>query len=518
MYHAYAEDKLFKDVGRERQLFFSDDIISWVYQITRTYHSPAKRPENPLISRDQPWEVNPYFRGNSFNVVRDPADGLFHCWYEDYFNFFNAGFRDGGVDDRIYYARSEDGLHWEKPLTGKYEIDGRDTNTVYSYPPHVGGNASDAAIIIDPIETDSARKFKMIYFNRFNHMRKQRTGYGTCGLNLAFSPNGIDWTPFEGNPVIPDWADDMQQVYFDPIDKKFICYGRGGGRLATGYRRNCWQGPVAPGRPEGLWGTRRRIHRVESEDLIHWSEPVMMFDPGPEDNLDDEFYGFIPWRVGPNLHLGILTLFHYVHNVVDNRLLYSWDGWDWNRRLMHRPFIPRGPEGSYDCYDAETGLPPIEVGDELWFYYGGGRVHHDWWVWGQHEGLDVPEAYDPEMAANGYHLCLAAMRRDGYVSLDATVREGMIETKPLWSEGTQLFINARCEKDGYVDVELVTNWDHEMPGCKRSDCIRFTGDSVSHPVRWNNAPNLANIHKFFKIRFHLRNAQLYGFHFGDPAA
>ena len=81
----------------------------------------------------------------------------------------------------------------------------------------------------------------------------------------------------------------------------------------------------------------------------------------------------------------------------------------------------------------------------MWFYYGGNSVHHDWWIIGSGQGLDVPEVHDPSIAANGHHLCLATLRYDGYVSLDATVREGYVETKPVKPTAGQLFINARCE-------------------------------------------------------------------------
>ena len=39
--------------------------------------------------------------------------------------------------------------------------------------------------------------------------------------------------------------------------------------------------------------------------------------------------------------------------------------------LEHGPFVPRGGEGSYDEFGIETPSQPFEVGDEIWFYYGG---------------------------------------------------------------------------------------------------------------------------------------------------
>ena len=51
-------------------------------------------------------------------------------------------------------------------------------------------------------------------------------------------------------------------------------------------------------------------------------------------------------------------------------------------------------------------------------------------------------------------LGLAMFRADGFVSLDAGLREGIIDTKPFFARGAKLIINARCGKKGYVDVEI----------------------------------------------------------------
>ena len=51
--------------------------------VTRRLHSPTKHADNPLIVKDAPWEGTPYFRSSTFNVLRDPEDGLYKCWYED---------------------------------------------------------------------------------------------------------------------------------------------------------------------------------------------------------------------------------------------------------------------------------------------------------------------------------------------------------------------------------------------------------------------------------------------------
>ena len=90
MYIVYSEDKLFKDIGTTRQLFIDDDVIASVMNVTRRQHTPRKHPDNPLIKHDKPWEVIPYIRNGDFDVCMDPADGLFKCWYTDFYDFFGS--------------------------------------------------------------------------------------------------------------------------------------------------------------------------------------------------------------------------------------------------------------------------------------------------------------------------------------------------------------------------------------------------------------------------------------------
>ena len=114
---AYSQDTVFKDVGCTRQLFVDDDVIAAVKNVTRRQHRPAKHPANPVIVRDRPWEFSTYFRTSTFNVLHDPRAGLFKCWYEDFYSYFGSPKHKPGLDSRIMYAQSEDGLHWEKPTS-----------------------------------------------------------------------------------------------------------------------------------------------------------------------------------------------------------------------------------------------------------------------------------------------------------------------------------------------------------------------------------------------------------------
>ena len=188
------------------------------------------------------------------------------------------------------------------------------------------------------------------------------------------------------------------------------------------------------------------------------------------------------------------------------------DGRTWHRLQEHRPLIPRGPE-PYDPLGAETPSTPIEIGDEVRIYYGGMNVHHDWWISGQSAGLDLPEVHDRELSRDGHHLCLATLRLDGWVSLTAGVYTGIVETKPVFSMVPYLSINACCRPGGFVEVEVTDTAGQPLDGYERESCRRFTGDAVRHRVRWAERDAVNVEPRGIKLRFHLRDADLYGFRF-----
>ncbi len=263
VYVAYREDKVYKDVGDTRQLFIDDDIVAVVRNITRRQHTPVKHPANPLIKRDKPWEVTPYFRVSNFNVIWDPTAQIYRCWYDDRYEFFDVGVSNRS---RLYYAQSKDGLNWDKPVLGKHVIDGHETNAIFA-PEDV--MVECPSILLDPTEANTDRRFKLTH----RHV-DSRDRSGTPGrLDMQFSADGIDWTPHEDNPIIPIWEADVSILTYDEIDEKYVLWGRMGGAAGGSAHPDMdkWFSPVWPGRPEGIWGTRRRVYRMESKDLLHWA-------------------------------------------------------------------------------------------------------------------------------------------------------------------------------------------------------------------------------------------------------
>ena len=179
------------------------------------------------------------------------------------------------------------------------------------------------------------------------------------------------------------------------------------------------------------------------------------------------------------------------------------------------PFLERSAEGNWDCYMVEICNTPLFLDDEIRIYYGGANVHHDWWTHGEIEGLDVPEA-KAGFAGGETALGLATLRPEGFVSIDSTVRDGVMITRPFVSQGNRLVVNAISGPSGYLEAELTDADDDVVPGFGRDACDTFKGDSTAHVLSWSGRTDLPQrvLASGAKLRFFSRHTSLYSFRIG----
>ena len=502
------------------QTFIDNLIIESVQNAARRWHRPERREEGPLIYRDRPWEHVTYFTYSNYCVLRDPEDGLFKCWYEDLKP--QAENYRGSPDPRWFlsrqcYAESEDGIHWRKPELDVLEVDGRKTNIVLG-----GGDLGvvhSMNVVIDPHPPTRAERFRAI----FTHMWDGERG---TYIRCAHSADGLHWEMYDDLPSFgmsgPHLAD-VSLMFYDEYAREFVqntrhvMLVRGAALNLRNPHTHQSPRPYQPHSP--TTDNKRRIWQSRSHDFIHWSEPLLIAAVDDvDDDLDDAFYGMSQFVLG-NVHLATIGVFHSVENEMDAQLLVSRDGVRWRPTAKRQPFLaPRG-EGHWDAHMVSMTSPPIEVGDEVWFYHGGTNYHHDWFFWGEAEGMDHPEVRDP--LAGMWGLGLATLRKDGYAGLYSNrYREGIVVTRPLISVGTKLVINARCAPGGSVRVEVADRLDDVVEPCSKERSDPFTGDSVRHTVTWDGDPRIPvgpEAPNFRKLRFFLRDAELFSFQFADPA-
>ena len=512
MLTGYDPEMHFERIGDQTQYFLDDTMVEWVKNITRTHHVADKHPANPLIRRDQPWEVWPHFN-TTVSLLRDEK-GRFQCWYLDLTNLSGDSGTNMLYDPKLCYAESGDGISWIKRPLGAETINGGDTNRVaWDY---AQGAPIALAVILDTADPDPQRRYKMAYLPEKLNInvpkRGTNTNAHTLGLCLAYSPDGLQWTPEPANPVSLIWGSDVLTFLRDEESGRYVIYGRAHYAAETGNpQRDQWFTPYYPAQPCG-WIPKRAVYRLESEDLVNWSLPRRVLAPGDLHNLDDQFYALAYFRLG-RYHCGLMPVFHAVENTKDTELVFSHDGLHWRHYPRESWVVPRGEGGAWDEFQIDTVIPPLKVGDRHFIFYAGADFHHDWAYVGKKQGLDTPEAdYTFDQLHEG--LGLATLRADGFVSLDAGLREGIVCTQPFFSAGKNLVINARCGKQGHLQVEVTDPLETPWAGFEGESCDRFTGDAVEHVVTWQGRSAVNEIQGYTRLRFYMQDAQLFSFRVG----
>ena len=521
-------DSVWLHVGTRRQFFFDDLMLEQVQDVTRRYHHPTRKAAKPMIKADQPWEHVTYFTYNAWNVIYDIEVDLFKCFYEDWTidapqksptwisdtdGKFCVDFH-GRFPSRLCYAQSKDGLQWEKPPLGRVYENGRNTNIVIGG--EQVGTAHSTYVLHDTTDPDKQKRFKAIFEHRRLSGGNDMAGEGH--YRVAYSPDGIDWD-ITDRPIrfghCGDVLGDVATLIRHP-ETQFYWANTRHFRMCS----STIQDRRKPVQPSWICPTPlhrraqqnlRRIFRMESVDLFNWTTPQPMLAPDNEwDNIDDAFYGMEQFQIGEDW-LGFLNVFHMADNTMDVQLVYSRDGQQFSRVQPGRPWHSTGQEGQWDQHMVNITSKPFVVGEEHYVYYGGARNHHDWWIVGANEGLDVPEAHDMNLV--DYGLGLATIKRDRFVSIGAAeAREGVVVTPAVFSNGRRLVVNVLVHNGGSLRVAVADGHDNVFDGFTREDCHPLTGDFIAETVRWKQGAILP-IGDVKKLHFYLKHADLFSFEF-----
>ena len=479
------------EVGSRKQLFVDDLIIDETRGVTRTLNQPAKYVGNPVMIPLYPWEG----RLELYGTVWRDADGGFRMWYQglggmgipplDYQESSLMdlegqestwkGFDPTALLMNVCYATSQDGVHWERPNLGLVEYQGSSDNNIVLL------DAGFGNVIKDTRDPDPNRLYKSLFWESpdFDPSGKPNTGES---VSVAFSPDGLRWTKYEGNPVIHRASDTHVLLGWDDNHEKYVAYPR-------------------PTTREG--DASRRIGRSTSDDFENWTEIEQVLAPDDQDPPAMEFYGMPVFKY-EGLYLGQLWAYDtppeeaMTRNaaLIDVQLTVSRDGIAWERVGGRKPFIPNGPPDSIDSGEIWTALAPVDMGDELWFYYCAGAMEHG-------------------ITGRSGPICLAKLRKDGFVSVDAGDETGTLVTKPFRCDGGPLTINAAA-RGGAVGVAVLDESGTQFQGYSRQDCALFDGDSIEHSVTWREKLSLEELNgKNIRLKFYLRNASLFAFKVGD---
>jgi hypothetical protein len=137
-------------------------------------------------------------------------------------------------------------------------------------------------------------------------------------------------------------------------------------------------------------------------------------------------------------------------------------------------------------------------GEELWFYYSGLK----------YRGLSaLPAEERRDLDSDSSAICLAVLRRDGFISLDADETGGSVCTEPFALAGAKLFVNIDAF-GGELRVDML-----DAEGEARVSSTPITGDHARAEVAWEHGNIGEYLNREVSCRFTLHDAEFYSYWF-----
>ncbi len=487
------------DIGSRRQVFIDGRFLASSANVELVMHPPRKTLERTLVD-DRPWETGGI---DVYSCVLKDGD-TYHLWYPA-----------GG---HLCYARSKDGITWEKPNLGLGEHNGsRDNNIVLG----AGANGidewnSEGMIFVDPTAPPDQR-FR--YATRISDVNKHTV--------IFSSPDGIHWRLTHDkvltftHPEGRQHLDSQNVIFWDDRIGKYVAYMRYN-RHVPGFRGRS----VARGESATFDGFKE----VQESDVILAPDPL---DASLDGHPVADYYtsGIIRYPFAQDAYFMFPQAYlHYVRGampeftdepIVNAGPLHtqfgaSRDGITW-QRFGRRPFVDLGIKGQFDCYSARLfhGLVPSVDGNSLYMYYVGGDGLHGWGRDERNNRLLTAGGLAP--TRNVSIISRLELRMDGFVSAQAAYSGGEFTTPPMRFAGRGLVLNVDTSATGLVRCELL---DHEwkpIPGFGLEDCdLIHTANEINRVVTWKGSGDVSALAgQPVRLRVVFRDADLYAFQFRD---
>jgi hypothetical protein len=452
-------------LGSRRELFVDHFLIEKMDGVQLKLHEPHR--EGVAVKFDRPWEGA--FSGYT-TVIKDGD------LYRMYYRGLPAAGRDDSSESVVCYAESKDGIAWTKPNLWLFEIRGTlDNNVVLTNQPF-GHNFSP--LLDKRPGVPASEKYKAL------------AGLSTSGLHAFKSADGIHWSAMQAKPVFTNGIFDSQNVAFwSTAEQQYICYFRTWKKVGEGFR----------------W-----ISRTTSKDFLSWADPTEMeFGDTPPEHLYTN--GTHPYYRAPHVYIALAKRFFpakaalpaeqakaLVSNPAyrvassDSVFMTTRGGSHYDRTFMEA-FIRPGP--ALEDWVARDNTPALGVvpgnARQMFIY----RMSH--------------------YAQPTSHMARYSLRTDGFISVNAPYRGGELITKTFTFSGKKLEINFVTSAAGGIRVEIQDADGKPVSRYSAADCPEIIGDQIDHVVSWaeSDVANLAG--KPIRLRFIMRDADLYSLRFAQ---
>ncbi|MDA0832801.1 MAG: hypothetical protein O2955_06970 [Planctomycetota bacterium] len=500
------------------EMFLDNQLIEVTPSVSRKLHPPRKHLLNPVVRCDR-WcdgnNIQPY------TTMYDDEDKLFKMWARA-----GSDWKTGFVGDNaayMLYFTSTDGIHWDKPDLGVFDVAGRrDHNIVFtselvtrsvsplSYGPKEfvtpttpmtpqGKKAFFWSVNKNPRPRDKSEKFIALAIVQ-DHRR---------GAHIVTSPDGIHWScassPFWQTPhdVSSKGDDCLMHLIFDEAKDKWVLYRR----IVPEFSERMVAGEIDCERP-GVDRYYRSYAYAESDDLREWNNHRFILAMDPDDPPDTELYQFAPHKFGET-YVGYMSIFYLRRpQPIDVHLATSRDGVNFTRVCRGEAFIPHGPLGYYDFMAMACSQPkPIVVNDTVYFYYAALNFPHN---------VDMAST-DPKVLASG--AAVATFKRDRFASLETSSLDNgpcRVITKPFTIQHPKLFLNAATWMKGSIRAEILTRDWQPIAGFSEPEAVEIQGDALDHPVRWKENADVSQlVGQEIRLKFYMTRARIHAMTFAN---
>ena len=305
-----------------------------------------ERTVDPLMVSERPYES---FCLNHTNVVRD--GDVWHMWYMAYDHTY-----DDDGSGYFCYARSDDGVHWERPDLGLVEFGGNRDNNIL----HDSRNQRRTLgeyVFIDRYAPPEER-FKMTLHRKVSpspwlQSARDRLEFA-WQIFGAVSGDGIHWRLLD-EPLFKYNSDTQTAIIRE--EDRYRMYVR-------------------------MWGTRhgslycRSVGYTESDHFGDFPGPVEILRSDDADPDKMDFYTSAATKLDDDLYVLIPCAFYQAEGKIRPHFAAGSDGVLF-RRVGREPIFDVGPGFDSWCIYVSPGAIPGPRPNTWWFYYLGTNVGHD---------------------------------------------------------------------------------------------------------------------------------------------
>ena len=467
------------DIGSRRELFVDHFLLERMVGTRLQLHHPE--PAEAVLKVDQSWEGD---TGYGLVVIQDGP--TYHMYYQ--------GHAEGPpFKEFTLYARSQDGIHWEKPNLGLAPIEGsRENNQI--------GTTDGKRLYPDGepgVEVFIDRRPGVPKGERFKAFTLDESEKPIVRVHAWVSGNATHFRPLQEAPIIstdiPNVFDGQETLFWSEAEQMYLIYTR---YSASKDRKTL----------------KRSVARLTSKDFLNWTEPVPMTFGDIGVIPADQHYNnqTFPYFRAPHIYLALSARFMEGRQALSDEAARQAGVPEGRWQDCSETILMTTRGGSHYDRTFMEGLIRPGPGPLNWVtrtnYALGGVV--------QTGPGEISLYLNRQNYHATWHIRRYRLRLDGFASLHAPYKGGMALTKPSRFSGKELEINYSTSAAGSVRVEIQDSEGKPLPGYSAKECQEILGDEVERVVAWQGGSNLTALAgRPVRLRFVLKDADIYSFRF-----